>query len=60
MTLLLLPSHPPTHPAPQLVEAAKRQGLMITWNTGTVHFMQLAYETMNDMLLNIMCPVPAG
>lgn len=40
----------------QVVEAAKRQGLMITWNPSTVHFLQLAYETMNDLLFNVICP----
>jgi hypothetical protein len=42
---------------PQIMMAARRQGIMLTWNTNTVHFLQLGYETMNDMLSNIMCPV---
>jgi hypothetical protein len=25
-----------------------------------VHFLQIAYESMNDLLLNIICPLPLG
>jgi hypothetical protein len=39
----------------QLVEASVRQGIMVTWNPETVHFLPIGYETMNDMLLNDYC-----
>eukprot|EP00798_Chlamydomonas_sp_ICE-L_P015325 gene15325-21409_t len=39
-----------------LVRAAANQNLTITWTPTSVHFVPLAYETMNDMLLNILCP----
>lgn len=40
----------------EVSDAAMRQDLMITWNPSTVHFLQLAYETFNDLLLTILCP----
>eukprot|EP00798_Chlamydomonas_sp_ICE-L_P004362 gene4362-14485_t len=39
-----------------LVRAAAIQNLTITWTPSSVHFIPLGYETMNDMLLNILCP----
>ena len=41
----------------QVVAASQRQGLLLTWTPDSVHFLQLAYETFNDLLLNILCPL---
>ena len=61
-TAHVLPTHPsPTAPPPpphtQVVAASQRQGLLLTWTPDSVHFLQLAYETFNDLLLNILCPL---
>ena len=37
--------------------AARQQGILLTWAADSVHFVQLGYETFNDMLLNAICPV---
>ena len=55
--LLLLTFFLPNPPPPSVVAASQRQGLLLTWTPDSVHFLQLAYETFNDLLLNILCPL---
>ena len=39
----------PTH------EATLKQGIHWRWNGTSVHWIQLGYETFNDVLFNVMC-----
>lgn len=38
-----------------VLEATSRQKIHWRWNGTSVHWIQLGYETFNDILLNIMC-----
>ena len=38
-----------------VLEATERQRIHWRWNGTSVHWIQLGYETFNDILLNILC-----